>query len=66
MEYFSYKKVTDAREAELLALPKELLDAPMDPDPEIGVKKIAALLTCLPEEEREAAVRGMIPAMLCG
>ena len=66
MKYFDYKKVTDAREAELLSLPAELLNAPMDPDPDTGIKKIAALLTCLREDEREAAVRNMIPGMICG
>lgn len=66
MKYFDFAKITDAREAELFKLPKEKLNAPMDPDPVTGVRQIADLLTCLPAEQREAAVRSMIASMLCG
>lgn len=63
---FDYAKLTAEREAELAKQPAEKLNAPMDPDPDKGVAKIAELMTALPEEEREAAVRGMIASMLTG
>lgn len=66
MKYFDFAKTTDAREAELLELPAEKRNAPMNPDPVTGVQQIADLLVCLPKEQREAAVRSMIASMLCG
>lgn len=63
---FEYQKITDEREAKLAQMPAEKLNAPMDPDPDTGIAKIAELLTELPEEEREPAVRSMIASMLCG
>lgn len=66
MKNFEYAKLTEEREKELAKFPAEKLNAPMVEEPEKGISQIAELLTCLPEEERESAVRSMIASMLCG
>lgn len=41
-----------------------VLNAPLDPDPEKGMQKVAELLTFLPEESRLSAVNGFLIGML--
>lgn len=64
MKYFDSAEISAAREAELAKQPAERLNARLNPDVDEGIREVADLLTCLPGDQRESAVRGFVLAML--
>lgn len=64
MKYFDMSELTAARMAALEQADPAVLNAPLDPDPEKGMQKVAELLTFLPEESRLSAVNGFLIGML--
>lgn len=63
-EYFNYDDITNARIADIEAHDPAILNAKMPEDLDEAVKLISSLLTYMPEEKRDAAVRSFIAVML--
>ena len=65
MEYFDMKGQVNGYIGEIETHPADELENMIDSDPEKGLERMANLLTFLPEEQRKAAVKGFVMAMLC-
>lgn len=64
MKYFDMAETVQKDIAAVRAAGRAVLDAPVGEDPERAPRAVAELLTFLPEEERIAAVKNFVLAML--